>query len=295
MTQRTYYEDDSPTWEWWGAPQVALPEDRSHLEVRHGYTLDDIDHCARIALVRCHGMFRLSRTDRYEIAYSAVTLALLEADEPPEPKDLAAAAQHAITSQYRADLRHHGQHETFEQATRKAFTVYWESASRARTPMEDRVLERIALTQIWPHLTPRQRQSIAALAAAGNQGAAAESLGLPRTAVNVYITQGRQRAYRLWFDHEPPPRLTRDQRVSSYSRPLPTHCKNGHPYTEDNTRIRRSQGREYRQCVTCPCPGHSHPNQPHRPPRHCWTSSTSTHHPTSACCNDPVIAMTTHE
>lgn len=250
MTQRTYYEDDSPVWEWWGNPAVALPEDRNRIEVRHGYTLDNLDHLTRRALIRCHGS-GLEYTDRYMVAYEAVTIALMEADEAPEEADLVAAGQYAVSSASAAEYRHHG--VTTSDGVGPRFGAYWLSVAGAAPSPEERIDERIALTQIWPHLTDMQRESLVMFAVTDQRAKAAEALGVREGTMASRIREARKAALALWHDHETPAPPPRDRRRGANKRPPVTHCKWGHEYTLDNTINRWSPARRQmvRKCRAC--------------------------------------------
>lgn len=251
MTQRVYFEEEGPIWEWWGNPTVALPEDRYRVEVRHGYTLRSLDHLARRALIRCHGS-GLAMPDRYMIAYEAITIALMETDETPDEYDLVRAAQMAITSANNSEFQAHGLTHT-EAKPSPRFMAYWRTTAGPTQPAVERVEDRIALTQIWAHLTENQREALLAFASTGQRAKAAKALGLQEPEANRRILVARRAAVALWHDHETPAPLPKDRRRGSNKKPPITHCRRGHEYTLENTITRwdRSVRRVVRRCRAC--------------------------------------------
>src|SRR5690606_13102739 len=85
MTQRVYYDDGTPPWTWWHTRDIDL--DHTSAEVAHGYTLCSLDRLSRIAARRTFGG-HISYTDRYWLAYSAMSEHLLAAEGPPTSRDL---------------------------------------------------------------------------------------------------------------------------------------------------------------------------------------------------------------
>lgn len=85
MTQRVYYDDGTPPWTWWHTKDIDL--DHTSAEVAHGYTLCSLDRLSRIAARRTFGG-HISYTDRYWLAYSAMSEHLLAAEGPPTSRDL---------------------------------------------------------------------------------------------------------------------------------------------------------------------------------------------------------------
>jgi hypothetical protein len=84
------------------------------------------------------------------------------------------------------------------------FARYWFTFGRNTTGPEERIVERIALAQIWDALPEQHRQLIAALAIHDDYGKAAASLGKVR---GTYVSQlaNARRAFReLWHEGETP-------------------------------------------------------------------------------------------
>lgn len=249
MVQRIYFEEGGPEWTWWERGEIVLPEDRNRLHVKDGYTLDDLDHVARVALSRNRGS-RLPGSERYDIAYSAAVLRLLESDTQPDLHELTAAASRALANAAHIEDHHHGYDGD---RRRSRFTAYWAAVAGSAPSMEDRIVERLALSQVWSTLTPAQQEALGALAATGTQGAAAAALDIAPTTLSGRISTGRRRAYTLWFEGESAPTTPRDHRVKSYSAPPQEYCRRGHKFTPENTRMqqRRGGGRPYRRCMEC--------------------------------------------
>lgn len=186
---------DSDTWE-------PGPDDIHSL--RFGYNLADIDRLARMSLRRVWGI-HLDYSTRYELAWEAIAERLYAAPEhePPDPSDLIRAGQDAIAAHVNSEQQQHG----YDRATgggMPRWAAYWHGQRPVREP-ETGLIERLALWQIWPELTPRQRQAFLALAACGTRAAAAESLSIsPRTFAH-HLEAGRRRFLALWHEHETPP------------------------------------------------------------------------------------------
>lgn len=199
--QLTYYEHgearDRETWE----PQAADVH-----TLRHGYNLADLDRLARAAVWRIWGTCLDYRT-RYEVAWSAVAERLYAApeDSPPAPGDLISAGQDAIAAHVDSEQRHRG-YDRETGAGMPRWAAYWHGQRPVREP-EAGLVERMALWQVWPELTPAQREALLALAACGTRDAAAESLGIsPRTLAHQ-LDAARRRFLALWHEHETPPRF----------------------------------------------------------------------------------------
>lgn len=201
------------------APQ---PEQSSNApgHIRHGRTLDDVERIAWGVATsdRWHTSWALS--ERHDHARHGIVVHLLSADQPPNDHDLYRAGLAEINRAVHAELRFKGRDDTANE--HGAFNVlpqvtrYWNPP--ATSPLEERIVERVALHQVWPLLTDRQRQALAALAACGDYQQAAEALDLNLSTLDMRLAKGRSRIASVWFEHETPPRRTgRDRRVSTRS------------------------------------------------------------------------------
>ena len=74
------------------------------------------------------------------------------------------------------------------------------------------MVERLAVGQIWPLLTPGQREALETLAATGDYQAAADALGLSYHTFCRRLSAGRARFLGLWLEGETARRGWRDRR-----------------------------------------------------------------------------------
>lgn len=176
----------------------------------HGYSLDDIDHLARTAVLRAFGGRILDPTDRYEAAWHAIAETLATADDPPTSGQLIASATTAINRAGQDHRRTWGIARTWgsDEGDMSRYARYWELSRRSAASPEDLVIDRTALRQIWPRLSLTHRQVLYALALHdGDHRAAADSLGKTLGSFRTRLRDARA-AYRLlWHEHETPSRM----------------------------------------------------------------------------------------
>jgi hypothetical protein len=227
-------------------------------ELRHGYTLGDLEMMVRAAVVAD----RLLVGDieyRRDIARSAICVALYEAERPPDRADLIRVGWQAIAHDVRWGYRHRGYPDSawqdYEPVHRPRFAQYWVDY-RVVPSHEARIVEGVAAWQVVDALTPTYREAILALAAHDNYRTAAQGLGLKDKAFRFRISTARKQILARWFEGETPRRTRQvDRRVGAYDREPATHCGNGHEYTPENTRIRHRilRGRRHtsRVCRAC--------------------------------------------
>jgi hypothetical protein len=99
-------------------------------------------------------------------------------------------------------------------ATSTRFERYWRHVAAPDDGPEEKITERLALAQIWPHLRPVHREALAALAAHGDYQRAAQALGLPYATFKSRISTARREFLALWHDGETPSRpWVRDRRA----------------------------------------------------------------------------------
>lgn len=231
MTQLTYYvapwdrDDAQPVEE-----QRVDPRDG----LRWGYVAADLDRFARMAMSRQIGTYALDPVDRYEAAWSAIALALYEADEQPSPGALIYVGWNAISAANADEARHHGRDLIRHKGTtRSAFWLYWDKRY-ARSP-ENGIVERLALDQIWPQLTPGQQEALTALAVHGSMAEAARALGKSPSSLHQLAHKGRERFKALWHEGETPSRpWGRDRRRTEPA----THCPSGHERTPETSYVK---------------------------------------------------------
>ena len=182
--------------------------------LRFGYTLEDLQRIARRAAANTRALAG-DFHDRYEEAYSAAAEALYAAEHWPSAQDLFFAAQNILLHYANKNRNFYGRawidgwgYGGLASAPR--FAQYWAGFASTVPSHESRVVERIAVTQILPALSPRQRQVIDALAVTGGDiTAAAQLLGLDYNLVTVHAAKARRAAAALWLEGETPVRRHR--------------------------------------------------------------------------------------
>lgn len=189
-------------------------------ELRHGYTLGDLQRVARSAAVTTRAMAG-DYDDRYGEAFAAAAEALYAAEQWPAEYVLFRAAQDALRDESRKNRSYRGcayRHEGWlENGTGPNFVRYWSDVTAVTPSPEGRVVERLALAQILPMLTPRQREVVAALAAFDDHGAARDALG-GLDCYATHLTNARRRFLAWWHEGEVPSRPWGTDRRGSKSR-----------------------------------------------------------------------------
>jgi hypothetical protein len=181
----------------------------SDVHVGHGYTMADVARHARIGMSMAATRGGAS-DDRYQAAWDAVVMALIEADDPPSPRDLSVAAANAVETQ-QADYRHHhGISSRGDFAPRHA--IYWMDLGGPTASPERGVVERMALVRIWPELNGQDRAALTALATMGTYKAAAAAMDLDYRTFANRVRRARTRFLVLWHEGETPSRTWRVDR-----------------------------------------------------------------------------------
>lgn len=248
MTELTFYETPGPARSWWAGEQLEPGADWHPVELRHGYTIRDVNAAVRIGLKRT-SQTGFTTGDRYEIAWSGTVLALYEAEKRPAFLDLIAAASLAVRDTVRANNRHHGRPDPHLGTTGINHVIYWTAPD---APVFDRFEERLAIHQVWWALADADRETIGAMAAAGTQREAAELVGIAYAAYSQRLKKARKRAAAIWFDGYTTPEWMTDGRVRHpVGRPQRTHCNAGHEYTPETTREPKPGSGQGRQCLLC--------------------------------------------
>ncbi len=182
--------------------------------LRFGYTLDDLQRIARRAAINTRALAG-DFHDRYQEAFSATAEALYAAEHWLPEHDLFYAAQNILLHYANKSRNFYGRawidgwgYGGLASAPR--FAQYWGGFAQTVPSHESRVVERMAVTQILPALSPRQRQVIDALAVTdGDLDAAAKLLGLSYSLVTVHAANARRAAAALWLEGETPVRRYR--------------------------------------------------------------------------------------
>ncbi|PSK91752.1 hypothetical protein CLV63_11933 [Murinocardiopsis flavida] len=182
------------------ADPYACAEDEP---LRPGWTARAIVRLANYAATHYRYATPLPWGERRDIAWSAIAEHLYAAAEPPDIWDLIRAGWNAITAHTRKHRAFHGQ---TEHGAAPQFHRYWMLASSPTGSPEERVVERLALDQIWAALSPRQQELISALYYHEDYTRAAASLGLPVSSFYSMISRARRAFTALWHEHETPTR-----------------------------------------------------------------------------------------
>jgi DNA-directed RNA polymerase specialized sigma24 family protein len=181
-------------------------------QLRHGYTLDSLTRLAHHAARRKLYDYGTDPATQFEVAFAAIAEHLYSAGQPPAPPDLVHAALTALS-------HHHGSRRQFlglapDGGTWRGFERYWQGVCAPADSPEDKIVDRIALAQIWPRLTPASRDAFTALAAHGDYQRAAQALGISYKTFKDRISEGRRQFLALWHDGEKPSRpWVRDRRA----------------------------------------------------------------------------------
>ena len=190
----------------------------------------------------------LDPDERQVIAVSAIGLAVAEAEEPLDWPAMVTVGTAAIEVETLAWRKDRGLN-----SNARAVDVYWHDfwhMTRLRRDPSTWVPNSQALEQVMAALPAAHRETLTLLAVTGSITAASAAADCTYTAMQHRIVAARTAAYRLWFDWEPSPSLTRDHRSAV---PLPDTCGRGHEFTPENTRWRRAtSGRgQKRACKAC--------------------------------------------
>lgn len=170
-------------------------------ELRFGFTLADLNRLATSATSHA-GTYASDGADRYQAAWSAIAEHLYAADQPPTERDLWHAGRDAIWAAIRDNQRTHGAPRAGGGGDMPQFVRYWFDHATVTPSCEERVVERLALAQIWPQLTDGHRAALAAYAAVGSMDGAASALGVSPTALSARLQRARRRCADLWHEHE---------------------------------------------------------------------------------------------
>lgn len=177
--------------------------------VIHGYTMADIHRMAQLAANTSWARGG-DYIDRFEAAWHAIVEALLTSVEVPDRHALVAVGQVGTRDDVRAEMRHRGANADDRSSgygVGKNFNRYW--WQRHTVSPEARVVDAVALQQIWPRLTGQQRRDLLLYATTGDLGAAAEAAGMQRQAYVLALNRARRAFRRLWHEGETPSRMWR--------------------------------------------------------------------------------------
>lgn len=185
-------------------------------EIRHGYTLTDIDRLTRTAAATSRWHTAADADERHAVMWHAIVERVLTADDTPTRRDLLRAATDAVDAYVRAEMHHHGwdsRNLNNGAGGMSRFQAFWHSAERE--PFEERVTDRIALSQIWPTVAEHHQQVLRVLAATNGHDPAATALGLTQTGYASRLRKARASVRGLWHEHETPRHMPPDRRLFS--------------------------------------------------------------------------------
>lgn len=175
--------------------------------VGHGYTVAELDRVARKAALVSRWRFPLF-AERLDLARFAIAEHLLTTQEPPEFWSLVNLGEQAITAHVEREGRYKGVYvadSSFAMGTAMPrYWRYWSSASQPTRSPENRIVDVLALQQIWRRLTRSHQTVLVALATYGDYQEAAAALGKPYHSFVSTISTARQQFLRLWHQHETP-------------------------------------------------------------------------------------------
>lgn len=172
--------------------------------IRYGWTLRDLDALARTVVSNNRTWWPAGdRDDLYSAAWHGIVEHLYTVDTEPHRHDLMEAGRQALARDVKDTMRHHGARRDGTNNGLK-YAIYWEWAGRATPSPEAGIVERLALAQILPTLTPGQLAALHALAATGDYAEAARLVGTARTGLKSQLMHGRRRFRALWHEGEKP-------------------------------------------------------------------------------------------
>jgi hypothetical protein len=142
-----------------------------------------------------------------DTAWSAIVEYLYASEERPARRDLLREGMDAIGSYFRSENHHHG---IPQDRNRHDFGVnferYWRTFSGPTHGPEERIIEHIALVQVWEALTPAAKAIFTALAAWEDYELAAEATGGTPREFYSRVSYSRKMFLKLWHDGETPSR-----------------------------------------------------------------------------------------
>lgn len=183
---------------------AVLPRPRQDAPIAHGYSLRQVNGLAVHAAKLCNWVNGMEMTHRAETAWSAIVEHLQLSHTRPEETELIAIAWKEMKRRHYQDLRTHGLGGQDRSMVSRAYLRYWTSESAPTHSHEDRIVDTLALAQIWPRLTQTQRDVLRALAQHDDRSRAARSLGMTRDRFNTALSRARTAFREFWHEHETP-------------------------------------------------------------------------------------------
>jgi hypothetical protein len=194
-------------------------------------------------------------TTRYDVAWSAIALALAEAETWPRPEALVRAGWQAIYRDVREVQHLYGVTRSGHSgavASAPRYCAYWSVHTPAtEAAYAERATDVVAVRQIVPALTPALRDAALAVIAHPTYEAAAEALGIDYGTLVMRVSNLRKQFRGLWFAPETAPRAkAKLHRDAVRTKPARTHCRHGHELIPENVYTRADGVRICRTCET---------------------------------------------
>lgn len=189
-------------------------------ELRHGYTIADLERLSRIG-ARVSSWARAADFEEFMAAARVAIAAHLydpETRQRPQEFELirvAASAAGSLAAKTMSSwgVSHQGG-STFGQRMPQ-FERYW--FALAPSSPEAGVVERLGLWQIWESMTDGQREVLLALAVHEDYQTAADALGYDYVSFVGRVSRARAAFRRLWHEGETPSRMWGSDRRKSVS------------------------------------------------------------------------------
>lgn len=174
--------------------------------LRYGYTLDVIERLTNIA-VNMAWPRAMDYRDRYDAAWYAIVEVLYTAEESPSARDLKLAGANAVNRLAQDHARTRGLDGKNPDAGyegMRGFRRYWLLDTLPTSSPENAVVDRLAVAQIWPLLSPTHQDVLLAMAVHADHVSAAEALGKTYATFTSHLRNARHSFRQLWHEHETP-------------------------------------------------------------------------------------------
>lgn len=211
------------------------------------WTLDAMDHAARVAMTRCHCERRQFLGDPIESAWEGVALAVAA--------DPGCSWIDAVTEGARV-LAHDMWHQRHPASVGPRSAMFWgdlerEVMWRSRPEL---VINSLAIRQVLDALSEAHQVTLASFAAIGTVGECAVAWGISESSASKRITKARRAALNLWFGDEAPTAMVSSSTHGRLSRDRET-CARGHDWSRHGKtrsgKPRRGSRRTLRICSEC--------------------------------------------
>jgi hypothetical protein len=199
-------------------------DDAGDIELPHGYRLADLERLTRQAVFHAHWTTRSNTAERYDVARYSIISRLYDAtQEPPSERELTTIGKRAVCQHVDDEYQVHGVNpkEWRDGVTMRRFLAFWLDLIQHSGSHETHVIEILAVRQIWPRLTLRNRRVLLALAVHGDYESAAKAVGMTRKTFIDKLSEARKQFLRYWHEGEQPSRIWgRDHKgIESYAPP----------------------------------------------------------------------------